>query len=140
MRKSLVALTLAALALVPFAASALAADPQTDGRIFELRTYTASPGKLADLNARFRNHTLALFKKHGIEVVGFWTPVAEPEASNTLVYIVTFPSLDAQQKAWAAFKSDPEWKKAKADSEIDGVLAQKVESTNLRPTDYSPLR
>lgn len=125
-------------AMIPCARSAPAADKP--GKVFELRTYIASPGKFEALNARFRNHTLELFKKHGIEVVGFWVPADGPEAQDTLMYFVAFPSAEAQKKAWAAFKSDPAWKKAKADSEKDGVpLAKKVITKNYVGADYSPI-
>jgi hypothetical protein len=121
-------------------ARATAADGQDSGKVYELRIYHSNPGKLDALNARFRDHTCALFKKHGMEVVGFWTPAQGEEAKRTLYYILAFPSVEAQKKAWQEFRSDPEWIKIKADSEKDGVLVSKVDSTNLKPTDYSPLR
>jgi hypothetical protein len=122
-------------------APALAADPASTGKIFELRVYTANPGKMDALNARFRDHTCQIFKKHGIEVIGFWTPMAQgKETANTLWYLVAFPSVEAQKQAWKAFADDPEWKKAKAESEKDGVLVKKVTSTNMAATDYSPIR
>ena len=117
-----------------------AADTAPAGKVYELRVYHANPGKLDALHARFRDDTCRLFKKHGIEMVGFWTPTQGQEAANTLYYIVAFPSVEAQKKAWQAFRDDPEWKKAKADSETGGVLVNKVDSTNLKATDYSPLR
>jgi hypothetical protein len=142
--KSLLAASVAtvAFALSAFpSAPASAADPQPIGRVFELRTYIASPGKFEALHARFRNHTLALFKKHGIEVVGFWVPADDPDSQTTLMYLVAFPNVEAQKKAWAAFKSDPIWIKAKAASEADGIpLAKKVISKNYVATDYSPIR
>ena len=117
-----------------------AADGHDSGKVYELRVYHANPGKLEALHARFRDHTCKLFKKHGIELVGFWTPMQGEEAKNTLYYIIAFPSVEAQKKAWQAFRSDPEWTKVKADSEKEGVLVNKVDSTNLKATDYSPLR
>jgi hypothetical protein len=122
------------------AAPASAADTPAAGKVYELRTYIASPGKLDALNARFRDHTCKLFKKHGIEIIGFWVPTQGEEAANTLIYLVVFPSVEAQKKAWQAFRDDPEWKKVKADSEKDGVLAKEVKSKNLQATDYSPMR
>jgi hypothetical protein len=119
---------------------ASAADTPAKERVFEARIYKTNPGKLDALHARFRDHTCKLFKKHGIEVIGFWTPVGGEEANDTLVYLLAFPSVAAQEKAWKEFKSDPDWIKAKADSEKDGVLVKEVTSKNLRPTDYSPLR
>ncbi len=142
--KNLISMTAVLLsALVMLAAwqsSASGEEKAPAGKIFELRTYTTNPGKLDALNARFRDHTRRLFKKHGIEVVGFWTPVEGEQAKNTLVYMVAFPSLEAQKKAWDDFKADPEWQKAKADSEVDGVLVKHVDSKNLTATDYSPIR
>jgi hypothetical protein len=120
---------------------ARAADsPAAKGKIFELRTYVTHPGKLEALHKRFREHTCALFKKHGIELVGFWTPAEGPEAENTLIYIVAFPSKAAQAKAWAAFKADPAWQKAYKESHKDGVIVDKVISQTILATDYSPLQ
>jgi hypothetical protein len=109
-------------------------------KVFELRTYIANPGKLEALHKRFREHTNRLFKKHGIELVGYWTPVEGPESENTLIYIVAFPSREAKAKAWAAFKADPEWIKAKDESHKDGVIVKEVKSTTMRATGYSPIR
>lgn len=119
------------------AGAAAAADP----RAFELRTYWAAPGKAAALHGRFRDHTLALFRKHGMELVGFWVPAdVEAGAGDKLVYLLAYPSRAAADAAWKAFRSDPEWLKAKAASETDGVLTAKVESVFLSATDYSPMR
>jgi hypothetical protein len=112
-----------------------------DSRCFEIRTYTAAPGKLEELHARFRNHTMKLFKKHGMEVVGFWGPTDKEKGSeNTLVYVLAFPSREARDKAFRAFGADPEWQKARAESEKNGRLAEKVESVILMATDYSPVK
>jgi hypothetical protein len=128
------------------AAGALSAGPtaggSTEGRVFELRTYTASPGKLGALNARFRDHTIALFKKHGMEVVGFWEPVdASAGAGEKLIYMLAHPSRAAAEANWKAFREDPEWVKVKADSEASGgSLTTKIESVFVAGTDYSPLK
>ena len=119
---------------------AWSADVQPASKIFEQRIYITNPGKLPALNARFRDHTCQLFKKHGIELIGFWTPTDGEAAENTLIYLVAFPSVEAQKQAWKAFQNDPEWKQAKADSEKDGVLVKEVQSKNLKATDYSPIR
>jgi hypothetical protein len=95
-------------------ASASAADTASAGKVYELRVYHTNPGKLEALHARFRDHTCKLFQKHGIELVGFWTPIQGDEAKDTLYYIVAFPNAEAQKKAWQAFQDDPAWKKAKA--------------------------
>jgi NIPSNAP len=116
--------------------------PATDSpsRVFEIRTYTAEDGKLDALNARFRDHTIQLFEKHGMQVIGFWIPTDEPPAKNTLIYILAHPSREAAKQHWEEFQNDPDWKKVKADSEADGKLVTKVESVFANPTDYSPLK
>ena len=125
------------------AAGPLCAEPApaASTRVFELRTYTAAPGKLDALNARFRNHTTALFKKHGMEIVGFWEPVdKDAGAGDKLVYILAHQSRAAAEASWKAFRADPEWVRVKAESEKDGVLPAKIESVFLAATDYSPLK
>lgn len=136
------ALLLAAVLTAAWAPSAAAADKPAGGKIYELRTYVAKPGKFEALLARFHDYTCALFKKHGIEMIGAWTPSQGDAAQNTLIYIVAFPSQEAQTKAWAAFRADPDWIKAKADSEKDGPLLTKIppDSVNLTPTNFSPLQ
>ena len=112
-----------------------------DSRCFELRTYYATPGKLEELHARFRNHTLKLFKKHGMEVVGFWGPTDKEKGSkNTLVYILAFPSRSAREKAWVDFRSDPEWQAVAKESEKNGKLTEKIDSVIMMATDYSPVK
>jgi NIPSNAP protein len=129
------------LLLAPGTLSGQSTAPDKPGRVFELRTYTASPGKLDALNARFRDHTNALFRKHGMEVVGFWIPLdKEAGAGEKLVYMLSYPSRAAAEASWKAFRADPEWVKVKAASETDGVLAAKIESVYLAGTDYSPSR
>lgn len=109
---------------------------QADDRVFEIRTYTTHEGKLDDLHARFRNHTNYIFVRHGMTLVGYWTPT---DAENTLVYILAYPSMEAREKAWAGFRDDPDWKKAFADSRKNGNIVKKVDSQFLKATDYSPL-
>ncbi len=114
--------------------------PGATEKIFELRIYKTYSGKLEDLHKRFREHTCRLFKKHGIELVGFWVPTEGEEAKDTLIYIVAFPSKEAQEKAWKAFQSDPEWIKARDESHRNGVIVQKVQSKNMKAVDYSPIK
>lgn len=111
-----------------------------DTRVFEMRTYYANPGKMKALHARFRDHTCKLFEKHGITCVGFWSPIDPKQADEVMVYILAYPSKEAADKAWKAFREDPEWLKAKAESEKEGVLVKKVESVYLNPTDYSKIK
>lgn len=109
-------------------------------RVFEIRTYTAADGKLDALNARFRDHTLALFQKYGMTNIGYFTPEDAPLKGNTLIYILAHPSREAATKSWQAFHDDPEWQKVKADSEAHGPLTTKMVSVFADPTDYSPMK
>jgi hypothetical protein len=113
---------------------------QSDKRVFELRTYTAPEGKLKELHARFRNHTTTLFQKHGITSVGYWVPQDSPLSQNTLVYMIAYPNRDEAKKRWTEFQADPDWKKALADSQVNGPLQTKVESIFLDPLDFSPIK
>jgi len=123
-------LTLGAVTLLPDTATA---------EIYELRTYTTHKDKLKDLNARFRNHTVALFKKHGMESVGYWTPTDGPTSKNTLIYVLKHKSRDAAAKSWAAFLADPEWKKVAKESRKDGpVLAKAPASVYMTAAAYTP--
>ena len=109
-------------------------------RVYELRTYTCHDGKLEALKARFRDHTIAIFKRHGMESIGYWVPQDPEKSKNTLIYILAHPSLEAARKNWAAFQSDPEWVKARAESEAAGPIVQKVESVYMDPTEFSALK
>jgi len=109
--------------------------------IYELRTYTAAPGKFANVQARFRDHTIRIFNNHNLKSVGYWTPLEGPNAETTLIYILEHPSREEARKNWAAFSADPEWKKIAADSEADGgKIVEKVDSVFVDATDYSPIR
>lgn len=113
--------------------------PMTHADVYELRTYTTNEGKLENLNARFRDHTVRMFKKHGMESVGYWVPADEPKSKNTLIYVLKHKSRDAAKASWQAFRDDPEWKKVVAESEKDGkILARAPESMFLEAADYSP--
>jgi hypothetical protein len=110
---------------------------QSKGKVFELRTYTTNEGKLEDLQARFRNHTTRIFKKHGMTNVGYWVPEDKP---NTLIYIISHASLDAAKANWEGFRADPEWQKVQKESEANGKIVAKVESVYMTATDYSPMK
>src|SRR5260221_453676 len=92
---------------------------KVDNRVFELRIYHAPEGKMKALHARFRDHTCKLFKKHGITIIGFWSPIDEKEAEKTMHYLLAYPSKEAADKSWKDFQADPDWIKAKKESEID---------------------
>ena len=106
--------------------------------VYELRVYHAAPGKLGDLLARFREHTVKLSDRHGIKSVAYWTPVDDPEKSNTLIYILRHPSREAAAANWKSFQDDPEWKSVKDKSEANGKLVERIDSTFLALTDFSP--
>jgi hypothetical protein len=115
-------------------------DKKVETRFFEMRTYHAAPGKMDALHARFRDHTCKLFAKHGMTLIGFWSPADPEEAQKTLVYILAFPSREARDKSWDEFRDDPEWKPVRDESEKDGKLVDKVDSVFINPTDYSPIK
>jgi hypothetical protein len=106
--------------------------------VYELRVYHAAPGKLADLLARFRDHTVKLFDRHGLKSVAYWTPIDEPQKSNTLIYILQHPSREEAAANWKSFQDDPEWKSVKEKSELNGKLTEQIDSTFLVLTDFSP--
>ena len=112
---------------------------QSGGKVYELRTYTAAPGKLGDLESRFRDHTVRLFERHGMKNIGYWVPTDAPQSENTLIYVLEFPSRDAARASWDAFRTDPDWVEARAASEVNGRLATGVESVYMQATDYSPI-
>jgi len=135
--------SLSSVALLPTAAW-LAADQEKSGSgqpattVYELRIYHAYEGKLDDLLRRFREHTTKLFEKHGIKNVAYWTPTDEPLKGKTLVYILAHPSREAATANWQAFRDDPEWQSARDKSEANGKLVEKIDSTYLVLTDFSP--
>ncbi|OAN58802.1 NIPSNAP family protein [Sphingomonas sp. TDK1] len=132
----------AMLALLPIAAPAWAQTtaPAAQQPVYELRIYYPAPGKAEALNARFRNHTLKLFEKHGMRNVAYWNELARPEApEGRVVYILSYPSREAREADWKAFVADPEWQRVAAESEANGKLVTKVDSIFMTVADYSPL-
>ncbi len=113
---------------------------QSAGKVFEMRTYTAPDGKLPNLQARFRDHTIRIFNKHGMKSVGYWVPQDAPAKDNTLIYIISHDSREAAKKNWADFQADPEWKKVSAESQVDGRIVSGVVSVFMDATDYSPIK
>ncbi len=107
--------------------------------IYELRIYTANAGKMGALQARFRDHTVRLFEKHGIKNVGYWTNSVGGR-SDELWYMIGFESHAHREAAWAAFGADPDWQKARADSEKDGPLVHHIENRIMNPTNFWPLK
>ena len=110
------------------------------GPVYELRTYTASEGKMDALVARFRDHTERIFKKHKMEQVGYWVP-QDASKKNVLVYILKFPSREAGEQAWKDFQADPEWQKVSKESEVNGaLLAKPPERLWMEATDFSKMK
>jgi len=136
--KMLMRMTFLAILAALAATLTLMAAESADGKNFyEMRVYYSPEGKLNELHARFRNHTLKLFEKHGIKNIGYFVPEgANPE--NKLVYFLAYESREARDKAWKAFMADPDWQKAWKESEKNGTLVAKIEESYLQPTDYSP--
>ena len=137
---------LQALPAAPFLSASLWAAARRDDAnstpaatgVYELRVYHAAAGKLTELLARFREHTIKIFDRHGLKSVAYWTPVDEPEKSNTLIYILYHPSREAAATNWKSFGDDPEWKSVHDKSEANGKLVEKVDSTFMTLTDFSP--
>jgi len=105
--------------------------------IFELREYTTYEGKLPDLLNRFHQHTMALFERHGMKNVAYWTPTDEPLKGKTLIYILKHPSREAASANWKAFQADPEWQQVKAKTEEKGQIVEKVVATFMELTEFS---
>lgn len=118
-----------------------AASAQTaPGKVYELRTYTATPGNLDKLLTRFRNHTMRIFEKHGMTNIGYWIPVDESESGNTLIYILSHDSQEAAARSWQAFGADPEWQKVNEESNANGPILQSVVRKYLTAADFSPMQ
>jgi hypothetical protein len=131
----------ACFALVTIATPALAQRAALDPRtaVYELRIYYPAPGKLAALNARFRDHTLKLFAKHGMRNVAYWNEQPTSEApEGRVIYVLAYPNREARDASWKAFVADPEWHAVAAASEAGGKLVTKVDSVFMTMTDYSP--
>ena len=116
----------------------LSAEAESAGTVFELRVYHTAEGRLPALLSRFREHTVGLFTKHSMTSIAYWTPTDDPLKDQTLFYILKFPSRDEAAKRWKAFQDDPEWVKVKTESEASGKIVEKVDSTFLELTDFSP--
>ena len=107
--------------------------------IHELRIYRTLPGRLPNLLARFQNHTLRIWEKHGIRQAGFWTTLIG-ESNNELTYLLAWESLAERETKWAAFMADPEWLAARNESEKDGPIVATLSSQILAPTAFSSVK
>jgi hypothetical protein len=143
MKKMWTVTAIGAAFVAGFMARAVVSEPVAHAqspRVYELRTYTAPEGKLEELHARFRNHTLRLFQKHGMSNVAYFKPQDAPLKDNTLIYLIAHQSREAAKQSWSAFGKDPEWQKVAQESQVNGKIVAKVESVFLDATDYSPMK
>lgn len=135
-------LAIFALGMIAGSAIQFASEAQAQGknRVFELRTYTAHPGRLAELHARFGDHTVQLFERHGMTNVGYFQPQDAPLADNTLIYLLAHDSREAAAASWDAFRNDPEWQRVAEESRRNGRLVANVESVFLDPLSFSKMK
>ncbi len=124
-----------ALLAVSMLTLSAAATADNHSMLYELRTYTANEGKLDALHDRFRNHTMRIFEKHGMQNVAYWLPA---DTTDTLIYVIGHKDADAAKASWQAFVADPEWQEVYADSIADGRLVKNIENVFMSKTDYSP--
>jgi hypothetical protein len=106
--------------------------------LYEMRTYEVVPGRMPAMHARFANHTMGFFRKHGIRVVGFWE--AAIGTSNVLHYLLAWDDLAQRERAWSAFQADPEWHRVRDESQRDGPIVARVRNEIWQPTAYSPMK
>ena len=121
---------------------AIPSKAESPHHVYELRMYYPNPGKLEAVKARFRDHTDAIFKHHNMKALGYWVPEDAPDSSNLFIYLLEHSNRQEAEKNWQAFIDDPAWKKAKEESEVNGVL---VENKNVHryfmdPTTFSPMK
>ena len=108
--------------------------------VFELRTYTTPDGKLPNLMARFRDHTMRIFEKHGMTNVGYWVPQDSPGSDDTLIYILSHESREAAEQSWSDFGADPEWDRVAEESQVNGRILTRVARVFMDSTDFSPMK
>jgi hypothetical protein len=119
-------------------ASQQAKSGSVSTRVYELRVYHTFEGKLDDLLTRFREHTIRIFEKHGMKNIAYWTPTDDPLKGKTLIYVIEHASRDTAIANWKAFGEDPDWIRVRDKSEANGKLVEKVDSTFMVLTDFSP--
>ena len=134
--------TLVLASFLSIAGSLLTATPvyAQEGPVFELRTYKATPGNLENLLARFRDHTMRIFEKHGMTNVGYWVPTDPEEAEDTLVYLLKHDSMEAATASWRAFATDPEWVRVNEESNRNGAILDSVVRKYMTATDFSQMK
>ena len=139
--------TIGGVALLSFAAGSftsarlahLSQVRADSNRVFELRIYHAVPGKLPALESRFRDTASKLLAKHDLKAVGYWVPEDAPTSDDTFIYILAHPSREEGKKNWDAMFADPEFQEMVKSEQAD-KLVEKVNSTFMRPADFSPTK
>src|SRR4029453_11954540 len=117
-----------------------AANPQPPHHVYELRLYHVKEGKIDALKARFGDHTDAIFRRHNMKSIGYWSPEDAPGSQKLFIYILEHPSRQEAEKNWAAFQADSEWKKVKTESEANGPLVDHIDRYFMDPTSFSALQ
>ncbi len=117
-----------------------ASNAQPPSHVYELRLYHPHEGKLDALKRRFGDHTDAIFRRHNMKSIGYWSPEDAPDSQNLFIYILEHPNRQEAEKNWAAFQADPEWKKVKAESEANGPLVDHIDHYFMDPTNFSALK
>jgi hypothetical protein len=125
-------------AAVMFGFSALSGS-NAPHHVYELRLYHVNEGKVDALRDRFGNHTDAIFRRHNMKSVGYWSPEDAPNSQNLFIYILEHPSRQEGEKNWAAFQADSEWQKVKAESEAHSALVDHIDRYFMDPTSFSAL-
>ena len=110
------------------------------GKVYELRTYHCFEGKLENLKARFRDHTIEIFARHHMKSIGYWVPQDGPAAANTLIYVLEHPSREEGEKNWKEFSADTEWIKFRTASEEGGKIVEKVDRVWMSAAEFSPMK
>jgi NIPSNAP len=135
------------VALISFGVGSLVAAHLThpkqvsadNNRVFELRVYHTVPGKVLELESRFRETTSKVLAKHDLKVVGYWVPEGAPAWENTFIFVVAHANREEAKKNWDAMFSDPEFQEV-VKAEQANKLVEKVDVTYMRPTDFSPMK
>jgi len=105
-------------------------------RVFELRVYHALPGKLPALESRFRDTTSKILARHNLNVVGYWVTDDASASDNAFIWVVAHSSREEGKKNWDAMRADPEFQEV-IKAEQNEKLVEKVDVTQMRPTDFS---
>lgn len=113
---------------------------QSGNRVFELRMYTAAPGKLPEVHDMFRKYAAPIFKRHGMTNVGYWAPTDDPASKDQFIYLLAHESRAAAEKSWAAFRVDKEWRAAREKIDANGRIVAKTEGIFMEPLDFSPMK